>query len=66
MNKVIIIWRDELKVRDLFKRYKMGTTIWSPLESGILTVKYINGIPNDSRYKIDHDNSKVNIQAYYW
>ena len=43
----------------------MGTTIWSPLESGILTVKYINGIPNDSRYKIDHDNSKVNILAYY-
>ena len=56
--------RIESEYRDLFKRYKMGTTIWSPLESGILTGKYINGIPDDSRYKLDHDNSKIDIQAY--
>ena len=35
----------ENNYRDLFKRYKMGTTIWSPLNSGILTGKYIEGIP---------------------
>jgi aryl-alcohol dehydrogenase-like predicted oxidoreductase len=29
--------------------YKIGTTIWSPLASGILTGKYNNGIPEGSR-----------------
>ena len=29
--------------------YNMGTTIWSPLASGILTGKYNNGIPEGSR-----------------
>ena len=32
--------RVESEYRDLFKRYKMGTTIWSPLESGILAGRY--------------------------
>ena len=41
--------RIESECRDLFKRYKMGTTIWSTLECGILTGKYINGITDDSR-----------------
>ena len=42
--------RVESEYRDLFKRYRMGTTIWSPLESGILARRYLNGIPDDSRY----------------
>ena len=33
----------------LFNDYKMGTTIWSPLASGILSGKYNDGIPKDSR-----------------
>lgn len=33
----------------LFKSFGLGTTIWSPLASGILTGKYINGIPDGSR-----------------
>ncbi len=33
----------------LFKKYGMGTTIWSPLASGILSGKYNNGVPRDSR-----------------
>lgn len=33
----------------LFKKYGMGTTIWSPLASGILSGKYNQGIPRDSR-----------------
>ena len=40
----------ESEYRDLFKRYKMGSTIWSPLESGILAGRYLNEIPQDSRY----------------
>jgi voltage-dependent potassium channel beta subunit len=33
----------------LFKKYGMGTTVWSPLASGILSGKYDHGIPPDSR-----------------
>ncbi|MFN8412839.1 MAG: aldo/keto reductase [Anaerolineales bacterium] len=32
-----------------YKDYNYGTTIWSPLASGLLTGKYNNGIPKDSR-----------------
>ena len=34
---------------DLFKMYKLGTTIWSPLKGGILTGKYLNEIPEGTR-----------------
>ncbi len=33
----------------LFEKYGMGTTIWSPLASGILSGKYDHGIPQNSR-----------------
>ncbi len=31
----------------------MGTTIWSPLSSGVLTGKYLDGVPDDSRAALD-------------
>lgn len=34
----------------LFDDYDLGTTIWSPLASGILTGKYNSGIPEGSRF----------------
>src|SRR3990167_8057712 len=40
----------ELDYAPLFDDYKYGTTIWSPLASGILTGKYNNGIPPGSRF----------------
>lgn len=33
----------------LYDTVGLGTTIWSPLASGLLTGKYNNGMPNDSR-----------------
>jgi len=54
----------EKEYRDLFLRYKIGTTVWSPLESGILTGKYLNGIPEDSRVNIKHDRASVDIKPY--
>lgn len=41
----------------IYETYGLGTTIWSPLSSGILTGKYNNGIPNDSR---------VTLPGYEW
>ncbi len=37
----------------LFKYHGMGTTIWSPLGSGILTGKYLDGFPDSTRLGID-------------
>jgi len=36
----------------IFRNYGYGTTIWSPLASGILTGKYNSGIPDDSRLSL--------------
>jgi voltage-dependent potassium channel beta subunit len=46
-----ILHRDrfELEYARLFKDYHFGATIWSPLASGLLTGKYNNGIPANSR-----------------
>lgn len=45
---------DYLPLYDLFG---LGTTIWSPLASGLLTGKYNDGIPADSRF---------NLPGYEW
>lgn len=39
----------ESELLTLFNNIGMGTTIWSPLASGLLTGKYNDGIPEDSR-----------------
>lgn len=46
-----LFWRErfEKEYARLFKDYGYGSTIWSPLASGLLTGKYNNGIPADSR-----------------
>jgi len=36
----------------LFRDYGLGTTIWSPLASGLLTGKYNDGIPTDNRLHV--------------
>ena len=38
---------------EIFKNLGMGTTIWSPLASGLLTGKYNDGIPEGSRFQIE-------------
>lgn len=47
--------RDKLENEylQIFKNVGLGTTIWSPLAAGFLTGKYINGIPEDSRFAIN-------------
>ncbi len=38
----------------IFKNHGMGTTIWSPLASGLLTGKYNDGIPEGSRLALEN------------
>lgn len=43
----------EERLTSLCKEKGLGTTIWSPLASGILTGKYNNGIPSNSRFAVE-------------
>jgi len=49
------------KVEEDYKRiyetYGLGTTIWSPLMSGILTGKYNDGMP---------ENTRISLEGYEW
>jgi voltage-dependent potassium channel beta subunit len=45
--------RVESEYAHLYQEIGLGTTIWSPLDSGILTGKYNQGIPKDSRLDLD-------------
>ena len=48
--------RDKLEDEylSLFEKEKMGTTIWSPLASGLLTGKYIDSNPENTRTSLDN------------
>ena len=44
--------RFEKEYKNIFINYKIGSTIWSPLASGLLTGKYNKNIPEKSRFKV--------------
>jgi voltage-dependent potassium channel beta subunit len=50
-----MLWRDKVEAEysQIYKTVGLGTTIWSPLASGILTGKYNDGIPDDARLNRD-------------
>lgn len=47
--------RDKVEVEysQIYKTVGLGTTIWSPLASGVLTGKYNDGFPDDTRLGIE-------------
>jgi voltage-dependent potassium channel beta subunit len=49
--------RVEKEYARLYQDYGLGTTTWSPLASGLLTGKYNEGIPQDSR---------ATLKGYEW
>lgn len=42
----------EVEFNQLYKNHGLGTTIWSPLLSGILSGKYNDGFPDDTRLSL--------------
>ena len=50
-----MLWREKVEneFSQIYKTVGLGTTIWSPLASGILTGKYNDGIPKDARLNRD-------------
>lgn len=53
----------EFTYRHLLEDKKLGTTVWSPLASGVLTGKYNDGIPEGSRFD-KNPNLKVFMAKY--
>ncbi len=49
--------RFEVEYGRLYQQIGLGTTIWSPLASGVLTGKYNDGVPDESR---------INLPGYEW
>ncbi|OWZ07072.1 Voltage-gated potassium channel subunit beta [Phytophthora megakarya] len=47
----------EYEYLDLYKKYKLGLTTWSPLAYGTLTGKYSGGSPEGSRFTTGHYKS---------
>jgi voltage-dependent potassium channel beta subunit len=45
--------RVEIEYAQLYKNIGLGTTIWSPLASGILTGKYNEGLPEATRLSLE-------------
>ncbi|KAK7051461.1 hypothetical protein VNI00_004435 [Paramarasmius palmivorus] len=45
--------RPEKEYAPLYKKYGLGTTVWSALASGLLTGKYNDGIPSGSRFDVE-------------
>ncbi len=44
----------EKEFGNIYDKFGYGTTVWSPLASGILTGRYNNGeMPEDSRFVTD-------------
>jgi voltage-dependent potassium channel beta subunit len=43
----------EKEFAEIYKTVGLGTTIWSPLASGLLTGKYNDGIPKNSRFALE-------------
>ena len=43
----------EVEFAEIYKNVGMGTTIWSPLASGLLSGKYNDGIPKGSRLSLE-------------
>ncbi len=52
----------EADYSEIYKNVGLGTTIWSPLSSGLLTGKYNEGIPKNSRFALaDMSGIKANV-----
>ncbi len=49
--------RVEVEYANLYRDIGLGTTIWSPLASGLLTGKYNQGMP---------DGTRVSMEGYEW
>ncbi|KAL4249687.1 shaker potassium channel beta subunit family protein, partial [Abortiporus biennis] len=55
--------RAEKEYEPLYRKYQIGTTVFSALAQGLLTGKYNDGIPEDSRYAIEKDPQFIGLRT---
>ncbi|KAJ3208939.1 hypothetical protein HDU67_006477, partial [Dinochytrium kinnereticum] len=55
--------RFEVEYKPLYEKHGLGTTIWSPLASGVLTGKYNSEIPEGSRLSMTDNAIMARIRA---
>jgi len=55
----------EKEFAPLYENHGLGLTIFSPLKAGILTGKYNDGIPDDSRFSQSKDNFAENMKKRF-
>ncbi|KAI8854871.1 NADP-dependent oxidoreductase domain-containing protein [Chytridium lagenaria] len=55
--------RFEVEYKPLYEKYGLGTTIWSPLASGVLSGKYNDQIPDGSRLSMTDNAIMARIRA---
>lgn len=53
---------EEFRNANLYTRRGLGLTIFSPLAGGILTGKYLNGVPENSRFATSTDKYVKSVQ----
>jgi len=56
--------RPEKEYDPIYRKYGVGTTVWSALASGLLTGKYNDGIPENSRFANHADFFKNALQSF--
>ncbi|POV93978.1 hypothetical protein PSTT_17091 [Puccinia striiformis] len=56
--------RFEVEYDPIFKNLGYGSTIWSPLKSGVLTGKYNDGIPDGSRMDVNKEFFKDSVARF--
>lgn len=60
-------WRFEVEYGRLYDTIGLGTTIWSPLASGLLTGKYNDRIPDDTRLSLpDYEWLREMFESEEW
>lgn len=55
--------RPEVEYKPLYEKYGIKTTVWSALASGLLTGKYNDGIPENSRFYQHKDFFNKTLQS---
>ena len=55
--------RVEQEYAPLYTKYGIGTTTWSPLAGGLLTGKYLAGIPKSSRFELEPSFKPHNLDV---
>ncbi|KAK7682491.1 hypothetical protein QCA50_014291 [Cerrena zonata] len=56
--------RPEKEYEPLYRKYDLGTTVFSALGQGMLTGKYNNGVPSDSRLAVEKDPQHIELRAW--